>query len=79
ATLVPPLPATAPFTVPAAVPRIGLLELSGTSGFEAAGSLRHLFEQVWKLPYRAMTADRLVSELASIDVLLVPDGSASST
>ncbi len=79
ATLVPPMPATAPFTVPAAVPRIGLLELSGTSGFEAAGSLRHLFEQVWKLPYRAVTADRLVSELASIDVLLVPDGSASST
>lgn len=76
AILVPPLPAPPSVMLPAALPRITLLELGGTNGTESSGSLRHLFEQVWKLPYRAVTADRLVGELARTDVLLVPDGTA---
>lgn len=77
ATLVPPQPAPASLMPPTMAPRIAVLELPGTAGFEAAGALRHLFEQTWKLPHRTVSADRLLSELASIDVLLVPDGSAS--
>ncbi|NML18364.1 hypothetical protein HHL10_25675 [Azohydromonas sp. G-1-1-14] len=61
---------------PAATPRIGLLELPGTAGFESAGSMRYVFEKVWKLPYTFLTPDKLQASLGRIDVLLVPDGSA---
>ena len=62
---------TAPTT-----PRIGLLELPGTAGFESAGSMRYVFEKVWKLPYTFLSPDKLQANLGRIDVLVVPDGSA---
>ena len=48
---------------------------SGTSGFESAGWLRYLLEQVWHLPYQRVTASQIAGgALADIDVLLVPNG-----
>ncbi|WP_157270739.1 M14 family zinc carboxypeptidase [Azohydromonas aeria] len=67
------------WAAPAAPPRIGLLELPGTAGFESAGAMRYLFEKAWSLPYTFLTPDTLLAGLDGIDVLVVPDGSAKET
>ena len=74
ANLVASLPPPAP---PAGAPRIGLFEIPGTTGFESAGSIRHLFERVWGVPYPRISAAQIQAGLSGIDVLLVPDGYAN--
>jgi hypothetical protein len=75
ATLVPPVAEPAPPAAPADGSTIGLFEIpNSTRGFEAAGQLRYLFDEVWELPYADVTADDIVAGLAGIDVLVVPDG-----
>jgi hypothetical protein len=75
ATLVTPVTEPAPPTLPADVPSIGLFEIpNSTRGFEAAGQLRYLFDEVWGLPYTDVTADGIVAGLAGIEVLVIPDG-----
>lgn len=78
ASIVPPVPAPAPPGPPAGAPRLGLLEIPGSTGFESAGAARHLFERVWGVPYTNVQHDRLAADLGQIDVLLVPDGYANS-
>jgi len=56
-------------------PSVGLFEIpNSTRGFESAGHTRYLFEQVWHLPYRAVTAGDIAAGLSGVDVLVVPDG-----
>lgn len=77
ANLVASLPPPAPPGPPAGAPRIGLFEIPGTTGFESAGSIRHLFERVWGVPYTRISAAQIQAGLSGIDVLLVPDGYAN--
>jgi hypothetical protein len=68
---VPPVP------VPAALPRLAVLQLSATSAaaIESTGWLRYRLDQVWHLPYRLLTpADVAAGALSTVDTLLVPDG-----
>ncbi len=56
-------------------PRVGLFEIpNSTRGFEAAGQARYLFDQVWELPYKEVTAQKIINGLRGVDVLVVPDG-----
>jgi hypothetical protein len=56
-------------------PRVGIFEIPGSSrGFEASGQLRYVFENLWNLPYRNVTASQIVRGLRNLDVLVVPDG-----
>ncbi|TDE39393.1 M14 family zinc carboxypeptidase [Actinomadura sp. 6K520] len=62
-------------------PRLGVLQLSATSSAarESAGWLRHRLDRDWKLPYTMLTpADVAAGGLAGIEVLVTPDGPASS-
>jgi len=66
---------------PADVPNIALYQISTTSSssIESSGWLRHLLEQVWDIPYREVTAvDIAAGALSDVDVLLVPNGSATT-
>jgi hypothetical protein len=57
------------------VPSVGVFEIPGSSrGFEATGQLRYVFENMWNLPYRNVTANQIIRGLPNIDVLVVPDG-----
>ncbi len=57
------------------VPSVGLFEIPGSSrGFESAGQTRYLFERMWGLPYRMVTANDIIGGLRDVDVLVVPDG-----
>jgi Zinc carboxypeptidase len=73
---VPPLPEPPARALPSPAPSVALYQMSsGTSGFESAGWLRYLLEQVWHLPYQRVTASQIAGgALADIDVLLVPNG-----
>ncbi|MFL6288531.1 MAG: M14 family zinc carboxypeptidase [Actinomycetes bacterium] len=56
-------------------PSIGVFEIPGSSrGFEASGQLRYVFENLWDLPYRDVTANQIIRGLRNLDVLVVPDG-----
>ena len=77
ARLVPLQAAPAPQPLPSTLPRIGLFEMADATAFESAGSVRHLFEQVWGLPYRSVSAAQIAAGLSDVDVLLVPDGYAN--
>ncbi|MFC7381029.1 M14 family zinc carboxypeptidase [Sphaerisporangium rhizosphaerae] len=62
-------------------PKVGVLELSATSGttVESLGWLRHRLDREWKLPYTKLTpADVASGKLAGLDVLLVPAGPAAT-
>ena len=77
-TIVAPIAALTPPTLPSGVPSIGLFEIpNSTRGFEAAGQARWLFEQVWHLPYHAVTAADIVAGLVGTNVLVIPDGYAN--
>jgi hypothetical protein len=77
-TIVAPITALTPPTLPSVIPSIGLFEIpNSTRGFEAAGQARWLFEQVWHLPYHAVTAADIVAGLGGTDVLVIPDGYAN--
>jgi hypothetical protein len=47
---------------------------NSTAAFESAGSIRFLFDSVWRVPYTNVSADQIKAGLQGIDVLLVPDG-----
>lgn len=70
------VPEPAPQAVPAPALRVGVFEMPGSTGVEAAGALRHLFSR-WNVTYTAVTAANVAAGLPGIDVLLVPNGSAS--
>ena len=78
ASIVPPVPAPAPHGPPASALRLGLFAIPGRAGFESAGAARHLLDRVWGLPYTNVQPDSIASDLARIDVLLVPDGYANA-
>ncbi|URN02159.1 hypothetical protein LUW74_01330 [Actinomadura madurae] len=62
-------------------PRLAVLQLSATSSSarESAGWLRHRLDRDWKLPFTLLTpADVAAGELAGVEVLLTPNGPASS-
>ena len=65
----------APPTLDPDAPRVGLFEIpNSTRGFEAAGQTRYLFDRVWELPYKNVTAQNIINGLRGVDVLVVPDG-----
>ena len=76
AELVPPLGAAGAPPLPTSLPRVGVYQISGgTSARESTGWLRYLLEQVWHLPYRAVTSAQIAAgALADFDALLVPNG-----
>ncbi|TDD82584.1 carboxypeptidase [Actinomadura darangshiensis] len=62
-------------------PKLGILQLSATSSSarESAGWLRHRLDRDWKLPFTLLTpADVAAGKLQGVEVLLTPDGPASS-
>jgi hypothetical protein len=66
---------------PAGAPRIALFQMSptSTSAIESGGWLRYLLERVWRLPYTDVSgADIAGGGLSGYDVLLIPNGPASS-
>jgi hypothetical protein len=74
----------APPALPSDAPSIGLFEIpNSTRGFEAAGQLRYLFEDVWGLAkdedYVDIDADFITTQLVTsdIDVVVIPDGYAN--
>jgi hypothetical protein len=81
ATLEPLLPEPTAPALPADLPSVAVYQLSATnqSAFQSTGWLRWLLEQRWHIPYRLVTSsDIAAGELAGVDVLLVPNGPASS-
>ena len=71
------VPEPAPLGTPPGALRIGLFEMPGTTAFESAGAVRHLFERVWGVAYTPVTVADIVAGLSNVDVLLVPDGHAN--
>lgn len=62
-------------------PRLGVLQLSGTSSSarQSAGWLRHRLDRDWKLPFTLLTpADVAAGKLDGVEVLVTPNGPASS-
>jgi hypothetical protein len=81
ATRAPLLPDPAAPALPAELPSVGVYQLSATSqsALQSTGWLRWLLERRWHIPYQLLTsADIAAGELAEVDVLLVPNGPASS-
>jgi hypothetical protein len=81
ATRVALLPDPAAPALPADLPSVGVYQLSATSqsALQSTGWLRWLLERRWHVPYRLLTsADIAAGGLAEVDVLLVPNGPASS-
>ncbi|MGH9290017.1 MAG: M14 family zinc carboxypeptidase, partial [Acidimicrobiales bacterium] len=81
ATRVALLPEPAAPSLPAELPTVAVYQLSTTSraAFQSTGWLRWLLEQRWHLPFRLVTSsDIAAGALAGVDVLLVPNGPASS-
>ncbi|HET6658149.1 MAG TPA: M14 family zinc carboxypeptidase [Gaiellaceae bacterium] len=78
ATLEPPLPAPAPPALPANLPRIGVLQTSGsTAARESAGWLRWLFDEQWHVPFQDVTPAQIAAgSLDDIDVLIATNGNA---
>jgi hypothetical protein len=77
---VPPLPAPRPGHDGKA-PKLGVLQLSATSSAarQSAGWLRHRLDRDWELPFTLLTpADVAAGKLHGIEVLVTPDGPASS-
>ncbi|HET8970498.1 MAG TPA: hypothetical protein VFN19_05505, partial [Candidatus Nanopelagicales bacterium] len=66
--------------LPADRPSVGVWQMStSTTAVESSGWLRWLFEKKWGLGYRDLTTKDIKSgELGGVDVLVVPDGSASA-
>ncbi len=80
AVRVPTLPAPRPGHERKA-PKLGVLQLSATSSSarESTGWLRHRLDREWKLPFTLLTpADVAAGKLSGIEVLVTPDGPASS-
>lgn len=62
-------------------PRLAVLQLSATSSAarESVGWLRHRLDREWRLPFTLLTpADVAAGGLAGVEVLVTPDGPASS-
>ncbi|TDC44906.1 hypothetical protein E1281_32195 [Actinomadura sp. KC345] len=62
-------------------PKLGVLQLSATSSAarQSAGWLRHRLDRDWRLPFTLLTpADVAAGRLAGVEVLVTPDGPASS-
>jgi hypothetical protein len=81
ATRVHLLPEPAAPALPAELPSVGVYQLSATSqsALQSTGWLRWLLEQRWHIPYRLLTSSDIAGGgLAEVDVLLVPNGPASS-
>jgi hypothetical protein len=81
ATGVPLLPEPAPPAPPADLPSVAVYQLSATStsALQSTGWLRWLLEQRWHIPYRLVSSsDIAAGGLAGVEVLLVPNGPASS-
>ena len=76
AQLVAPLAEPGPPALPADLPRIGVLQTSGsTAARESAGWLRWLFDQQWHVPFQNVTAAQIASgALESIDVVVATNG-----
>jgi hypothetical protein len=76
ARLVAPLAEPASPTLPANLPRIGLLQTSGsTAARESSGWLRYLFDREWHVPFRNVTPAEIASGgLADVDVLVASNG-----
>ena len=80
ATLVPPVTTIPPLPSPGPLPRVAVFQLStDTDGTIDDGWLRYLLDQVWHLPYHEITAAQIAAGgLSDVDVLLVPDGDATT-
>jgi hypothetical protein len=81
ATKVPLQPEPADPALPGDVPSVGVYQLSATatSARQSTGWLRYLLEQRWHIPYQLLTSsDIAAGGLAGIEVLLVPNGPAST-
>jgi len=78
ASLEPPLPEPAPPALPADLPRIGVLQTSGsTAARESAGWLRWLFNERWHVPFQNVTPAQIAAGgLADIDLLIATNGNA---
>jgi hypothetical protein len=78
AQLVAPLAEPAPPTLPADLPRIGVLQTSGsTAARESAGWLRWLFDRQWHVPFQNVTpAEIAAAVLTDVDVLVATNGNA---
>jgi hypothetical protein len=81
AARVPLLAEPADPALPPDAPSVGVYQLSATatSARQSTGWLRYLLEQRWHLPYRLLSsADIAAGGLAGVEVLLVPNGPAST-
>jgi hypothetical protein len=81
ATRSPLLPEPSAPALPADLPSVAVYQLSATtqSALQSTGWLRWLLEQRWHIPYRLVTSsDIAAGGLAGVDVLLVPNGPAST-
>ena len=78
AALVTPLAEPAPPALPADLPRIGVLQTSGsTAARESSGWLRWLFNEQWHVPFANVTPAQITAgALADIDVLVATNGNA---
>lgn len=80
AVRVPALPAPRPGHDGKA-PKLGILQLSATSSSarQSTGWLRHRLDREWRLPFTLLTpADVAAGRLSGVEVLITPDGPASS-
>ncbi|GAA1829587.1 M14 family zinc carboxypeptidase [Actinomadura chokoriensis] len=62
-------------------PKLGVLQLSATSSSarQSTGWLRHRLDREWRLPFTPLTpADVAAGRLSGVEVLITPDGPASS-
>jgi hypothetical protein len=81
ATRAPLLPEPGAPTLPPDLPSVAVYQLSATSqsALQSTGWLRWLLEQRWHIPYRLLSSsDIAAGGLAGVDVLLVPNGPAST-
>lgn len=74
------LPAPPDPALPPNAPAVAVFQPGATTaGNQSTGWLRYLFEQRWHLPYQLLTAAQIAGGgLAGKDVLVVPNGSATT-
>ncbi len=66
--------------LPDELPRVGIFQLSNsTAWIESSGWLRHTMDNVWGVDYEVVTAQDVIGGgLADFDVVILPNGSAST-